>query len=458
MDKNKKALFIIALVLYILFLAPIFSWDIKIQAIAALLIVQLLWVGRVFPLAFSSILLILILSFNFFTYDEVMSYFGKGIVWLLFSTFIIANAFIKTGLASRISLRILRLSGGSGKLLIFISFILMFVLTIFIPSNIGKCSLVASVLDDIVKSLKKVSDVTNLSKALFIGITYVGAISCAFVATGASSTVYVYGMLSSISSDITYLSWMLFFGPPIFLYILFLWIIFTIYFPPGNIDKRSVVQLIDEKLHELGELRLAEKKMLAIIGFTLALWVTQSWHGYSIPLIGMLGAALTILPRIGVWDWKEASEKVNWNIMIFFAATLMISNLLIETGTVNWVVDELTANADHLSPYFVLLIMVIGFALMRIVFVNVLGFLTIIIPIGIAFGQSVTSIDPLVIVMAIFLSGVPGFFLITQSPVHLISFSFEYFTNRDLLRVGFPSFIVWLVVLFISFFYWQLII
>ncbi|MFC4557828.1 SLC13 family permease [Virgibacillus kekensis] len=458
MDKKKTIIFTITIVLYMFFLTPLFQWDIKIMAIATLLIIQILWVGRVFPLAYSSILLILILSFNFFSYDEVMSYVGTGIVWLLFSTFIIANAFIKTGLASRISLKILRLSKGSGSLLIFISFILMFVLTIFIPSNIGKSSLVASVLDGISNSLQKVSDVSNLSKALFIGISYVGAISCAFVATGASSTIYVYGMLQSISTEVTYLSWMFLFGPPIFIYIILLWLILTVYFPPGKIDRSSIIQLIDERLVELGKVQVGEKKMIAIISLTLLLWITQSWHGFSIPLVGMLGAALTISPLIGVWDWKEASEKVNWNIMIFFAATLMISDLLIKTGTVGWLVDGLSTRMENLSSYLVLLLLVISIALIRVVFVNVLGFLTIIIPVAIAIGENIPEINTLVVVMAVFLAGVPGFFLVTQSPVHLISYSFNHFTDRELLRIGFPSAIAWLVVVFLSVFYWQLVI
>jgi solute carrier family 13 (sodium-dependent dicarboxylate transporter), member 2/3/5 len=97
--------------------------------------------------------------------------------------------------------------------------------------------------------------------------------------------------------------------------------------------------------------------------------------------------------------------------------------------------------------------------LVRIIFVNVLGFLTIIIPVAITVGQNVSAIDPLIMAMAVFLAGVPGFLLITQSPVHLISYSYGYFTEKDLLRVGLISMVLWVVVVFCSvFFYWSWIV
>lgn len=458
MMNKKMVLFYISLLLYFFFPTPLFEWDLKIKALIALIIIQILWIGRVFPLAHSSILLILILSFHFFSYEETMSTFGSGLVWLLFSTLILSNAFIETGLASRISLKMLRLSKGSGKQLIFISFMLMFVLSVFIPSNIGKGSLIASVLDRIAKSMEKIKSVPNLSKSIFIGLAYVVSISGAFVATGASSTIYAYGMFLTVSSEMNYMHWILYFAPPILIFIFLLWLVLLFCFPPENMNREIVLNLIDERIQNLGKMSPAEIKMLAIIGLTLLLWVTQSLHGYSIPLIGMLGAGLTLMPMIGVWEWKEAGSKMDWDLILFFASTLMLSKMLIDTGTIHWLADELVRSTSSWSPLFVLIFLVLCVALIRIIFVNVLGFLTIMIPLAITLGENISSFSPLVIAMAVFLTGVPGFLLITQSPVHLISYSYGYFSEKDLFRVGMLSQLLWLVVVFTAiFFYWNLI-
>lgn len=447
---KKKVLIMIAIVLYLLFIPDYFHFDIKVKALVTLLIIQILWIGRVFPLAQSSILLILILSFHFFSYTETLSYFGSDIVWLLFSTFIISHAFIKTGLASRVSLKMLKLSKGSGKALILISYFLMFVLSIMIPSNVGKGSLVSSVFDSLLKSVEQIKSVKNLSKSLFIGITYLTSISGAFVATGASSTIYAFGLIGDFSADLNYLHWIYYFAPPIILFAIILWVLFLYILPPENLDKYLLINLIEKKIQALGKISLAEKKIIFIICLTLLLWSTQQWHHLSIPLIGLLGATLTFMPLIGVWKWEEAKTSIDWDMMLFFASTIMVSGMLIKTGTVDMVATKLVSSIPTGPPFLVLLILICFTAIFRIMFVNILGFLTIVLPLAITIGQSVPDLSPLIVTMAVFLAGIPGFLLITQSPVHLITFSYRYYTEKDLLKVGGLSLLVWILIILLT--------
>lgn len=456
---KKKVLLSLSALLYGGFLLPIFTWDVKVQAIVLLVIIQILWIGRVFPLAFSSILLMVMLSFHFFTFEETMSYFGSGIIWLLFSTFIISHAFIETGLASRISLKMLRLSSGSGKKMIFISFLLMFVLSVLIPSNVGKGSLIASVLDSIVRNLNKISPVPNLSKSLFIGLTYIVALSGAFVATGASSTIYAFGLLSEITDQMTYLNWMLFFGPPIFVFIFLLWLLFLWIHPPEAVERTVVLSLIDEKVEELGKISINEIKVISIIGLTVLLWMTEGIHHFSVPLIALMGASLTVLPVIGVWNWETARKKVDWDMILFFAGTLMVAKMLIDTGAVDWFANAIVQQFAAYSPVVLLVFIIVATALIRIVFVNVLGFLTIMIPVAIKIGETVEGLSSLEIAMAVFLTGIPGFLLITQSPVHLISYGYGYFSEKELFRIGSFAMVIYLLIVFgAGLYYWNMMI
>ncbi len=454
--RKKAFLVCLTIMLYIGFFIPFFTWDSKVKAIVALVIIQILWIGKVFPLAFSSLLLMLLLSFHFFTYEETLSYFSSGIVWLLFSTYIISKAFIDTGLASRISLMMLKLSRGRGSILIFISFILMFVLSALIPSNVGKGSLVSSVLDSLIVSLKRINNVENLAKSLFIGVAYLASISGVFVATGASSTIYTFGMFSEFNHELNYLSWILIFGIPILVFIVIQWLIFLLCFPPETIDKKMLMELLEIKINDLGKMSLREKKVLGVIGLTLILWMTQYIHGYSIPQIGLLGACLTVFPVIGVWKWEQAKKSVDWDMILFFASTLMVSGMLLKTGTVDWMAAWLNDILKFQSPFLIVTILVVCTVVLRIFFVNILGFLTIMLPLAITIGQTMPGVSPLFVAMPVFLAGVPGFFLITQSPVHLISFSYGYFSEKDLLRVGIFAAFSWILIILLSaFYYWQ---
>ncbi|MDF2037853.1 SLC13 family permease [Cytobacillus oceanisediminis] len=453
---KKKILMIIAIALYLFFFILPMQWDIKVQSLIALVIIQLLWVGNVFPLAYSSLLVMLMFSFHFFTYEEVLAYISSDVVWLLVSTFIISRAFIDTGLADRLSLMILKWSRGAGKVLVFISFFLVFILSVLVPSNVGKASLISSVFDSLIGSLKSMDESSNLAKSLFIGITYLIPITGAFVATGASSTIYAYSLLSDIGHHIDYLQWTLIFGVPIAIFAVLLGLAFIIMFPPEKINKEHLLCLLEAKISELGKISAREKKMLAIMGVTLALWITQSIHGYSIPLIGLLGACLTIFPGIGVWEWERARKSINWDIVLFFASTLMVSGMLLSTGTIDLLVKYLTQILALKTPFMTVLILILLTSLMRIMFVNVLGFLAIMLPLVISLGDALSGFPALNLVKAVLLAGIPGFFFITQSPVHLISYSYGHFSERDLLKAGAVSFLIWIGVILGAFaFYWQ---
>ncbi|KKK38882.1 citrate/succinate antiporter [Mesobacillus campisalis] len=452
---KKRILLALAGLLYLGFFLLPFQSDIKVRALAALVIIQILWVGNVFPLAYSSLLVMLLFSFHFLSYEETLSYMGSDVVWLLFAMFVMSRAFIDTGLADRLSLSILKGSRGASKALIFISFVLSFVLSILVPSNVGKAGLLASVLDSLVRSLKAVNSVSNLGKSLFIGITYLIPITGAFIATGASSTIYAYSLFSEIGPSIHYLEWVLLFGVPILVFSGLLWLVFILMFPPEQINKEHLLLLIDEKMGELGKMSLREKKMLGIMGVTLILWVFQNVHGYSIPLIGLLGACLTVFPGIGVWKWEQARKAVNWDIVLFFASTLMVSGMLLGTGTIDWLAGYLNSFLAGQSPLMIVLILIVLTALMRIMFVNVLGFLAIMLPIAISLGDTLIGVSALTLAKAVFLAGIPGFFFITQSPVHITSYPYGHFTEKDLFRAGVVSALLWIGVILGSFLvYW----
>ncbi|WP_213422739.1 SLC13 family permease [Bhargavaea massiliensis] len=455
MKKGKIGLFILVLLFYLVFIPGYTPFPAELKALVVLVVVQILWIGRVFPLALSALILILILSLHFFSYEKTLSYFASPIVWLMFSTFFLSGAFISTGLATRVSLFVLGWSRGSSRLLILISFVLTAILSVVLPSNVGKASLAASVYDSILKNMGPIADMRNTGKSMFIGLTYIVPISGALVATGASSTIYAFGLMEKQGAGFEYLSWLWAFSFPVLLFLFFLWILAMVLFPPEKVDRRKLMEIIDRKADEKGRLSSREWRIMIIISLTLVLWVTQPLHGVSIPLVGLLGAVLTLLPPIGVWNWEEARTRIDWDMMLFFAATIMVSEMLIETGTLQLVSDLLVNMLGGHSKLFIIVLMVLLTMLLRLIFVNILGLLTIMLPLAITVGQSLPGDTAMAVAMAVFLASIPGFLFIIQSPVHLISFSYQYFSERDLLKIGLPSMLIWtLLILFSTLAWW----
>lgn len=454
MNSSKWQLLGCSLFVYVLTYLPFIEQSDVLSGIMYLIVIQVLWIGGVFPLALSSLILMLMLSTRFFTYEETLGYFSSEIVWLLFSTFILAGAFVESGLAARLSIQLLSFSRGSSRLLVFFSFFLMFILSLFIPSNIGKASLVTSVLDSIVKQVNQMERADRLGKSLFIGLTLIVPISGAFVVTGASSTLYAYGLLTELAPNLDYIKWLVMMGPPILLFLLLLYGLFLLVFPPEQINREQLESLLEEKLDALGKMTNKEWKVLGVIGLTVLLWMTGSLHGFSVSLAALFGALLTMMPGMGIWSWEEARKKISWDLMLFFAATLMLSNMLIKTGAVKWFASLLVAVTPD-SYFLAAFALLTVTALLRLFFVNVLGFLTIILPISIAVGEAFPEQHPVLLPLGVLLIGIPGFTLITQSPIHLISYEYGYFTKKDLFKAGTGASVIWLLVVFACLYgYW----
>jgi solute carrier family 13 (sodium-dependent dicarboxylate transporter), member 2/3/5 len=218
------------------------------------------------------------------------------------------------------------------------------------------------------------------------------------------------------------------------------------------LDNKVVLRLIAEKLNALVKISVDEIKMIAIVLLTVLLWVTEDYHEYSISFITFFCARLTVAPIVGIWKWNEAGKSIDWDMILFFAGTLMISSMLIETGTVEWLSDRTIVNFTGFPYEVLLIIFILMTALIRLAFVNVLGYLTIIIPIAVSVGENLQGISQQSIIMGVFRAGVPSFLLISQSSVHLISYSYNYFSEKDILFPGMFAKVIWLiiVILFLS--------
>lgn len=454
----KNSPLIISIIMYIVFMTPVVNeWNSIIKAFTLLVIAQLLWIGRVFPMAYTALIVLLLISIHLLPYDEVIGFLGSDIVWLLFSTFIISGGFLKSGLALRVSLHILSWSRGGSKQILLMSFVVMCVLAVLIPTNVGRAGLVASILLGMVKHLEQQGPIRNIAKALFIGLNYIGVLTGVIVMTGSNSSIYAFGIFQTISSvEWTYILWAILFAPPILLFVLLLWGAFLRLYPLEKLDKQKVLDYINEELTKFGRLTVAEIKMLVIISVTVFLWISEPYHGYSVSMIGMAGAVMTMLPVVGIWTWQEAKKEIEWDFLIFFAVSLTIAHMLINSGALEWLASTVVKNTMFLHPSIFIVVFGTVAVALRIIFMNLLGYMSIMLPLALMIGDQIYGMSPILLAMVVLLAGTPGFFLITQSPTNLISYQHGYYTEQELMRTGSVVSVIWLIIVLLTFsLYWS---
>ena len=72
----------------------------------------------------------------------------------------------------------------------------------------------------------------------------------------------------------------------------------------------------------------------------LGLWLTESWHDLSIATVASLGA-LALMSPCSVLTWKNGLKAVNWDLVLFIGAALVLGKALIDTGAAGWLIGAL---------------------------------------------------------------------------------------------------------------------
>ena len=87
------------------------------------------------------------------------------------------------------------------------------------------------------------------------------------------------------------------------------------------------------ELARIGPMKPEEKRLVAILLGIMAGWVTSPWHGVSNTFVALAGVAAILLAGVLTWD-DLLAEKRAWDVLIWFAPLVMMSDALNEKGVV----------------------------------------------------------------------------------------------------------------------------
>ena len=201
----------------------------------------------------------------------------------------------------------------------------------------------------------------------------------------------------------------------------------------------------------------AEIRAAALMALAIGLWVTDFWHHIPAPMIGLGVGLLAIMPRVGVLD-ADDMRKINYLPIFFVAAAVSLSNVLAQSKAL----DVLTTILFNWIEPFIgtswLSTMVLYWAafLYHIVIGNEIAMLATSIPPLMTYAKQ-HGLDPLTLGMIWTFGAGPKLFMY-ESAVLVVGYSYGYFDNKDLLKVGaLLSLVTALILLVLVPFYWPLI-
>lgn len=370
--------------------------------------------------------------------DDLFDTFDNEIIWLLIAAFVLAAVIKRTGLAERHAMRVLA-RFRSVPAIFMAATAIIFATAFFIPSTSAR----AAILLPVFAALSAAIGRRGVTRALALLFPSVILLSAGASLTGAGAHLIALGFIDEIDGpDISYLDWALI-GAPFSLAMSL----------AANFAIQRLFLSADDKT-PLGRAvaapakpRLGDRRLTAIIVGTVALWATGGWHGIDLALVALGAALLAASKAVSGVSFKDALKDVDWNLLFFLAATLVVGEALLETGAAAFLVDRLVGSLDTaLSPALTIAIAVIVAALAHLVIISRTARAAVLIP-ALALPLSRFGTDPTTLILTVTIgSGFCQTLMVSAKPVMLFGKAEgQPFGQADLLRLA-----LWLLPVFVA--------
>lgn len=312
-----------------------------------------------------------------------LSGFSNGVIWLIFSAFMFAHGYKKTGLGKRISLVLIKYLGKSTLGLGYAVAFSDAVLAPFMPSNTARS---AGTIYPIVSNIPLMFNSTPDNEPRKIGsyLTWV-AISATCVTSSMFLTALAPNLLAidliaqTTKVQITWGQWAKVMIPAMLpLFILTPWLAYVI-FPPTQKKSPEAPVWAGNELNKLGAITRKELMMLGYAILALIFWIFGKELGVNSTVAAMLVLSLMVLSDVITWD-DVISNKSAWNVLIWFATLVAMASGLSKTGVLVWIGNLSSSYLQGMPPSSVALFLVLMFFILHYFFASTTAHTTALMP------------------------------------------------------------------------------
>ncbi|MDD4802244.1 MAG: anion permease [Syntrophomonas sp.] len=274
---------------------------------------------------------------------ELLVGFSNTTTWLVVCAFFLARGFLKTGLARRISLMIVKAIGSSTLKL---GYAMAFSDLFFGPVMPSITARGGAIVYPIISGLCEVFDSKPGASARKIGAYLLQVehhatciVSAMFVTAMASNPLAVAFASEIAGVEITWMGWCIAAIVPGTVCILVMpYLLYKIY-PPELKETPEAPKMAREELAVMGPLSKGEKVMSGVFVGCLALWITGSMTGISATTVAILAAAFLLVSA--TLTWKDClNDNGAWDLCVWLSVIISLATLMGKYGVVGWIADS----------------------------------------------------------------------------------------------------------------------
>ncbi|KRK97747.1 2-oxoglutarate malate translocator [Secundilactobacillus odoratitofui DSM 19909 = JCM 15043] len=305
---------------------------------------------NVAPLATLSLVMVALLGVTgAIPAPTLFSFLGLSPVWLVLFAFFIAIGFKRTPLGKRLAYTLISHFGRTPITLAYTMSLVDLILAPIIPNTNARG---AGILFPINKSITDVLDEKSaepkptlssyLTLVTFHQNLVVGGL---FLTAMATNPLAVSLANSAFHIQISWAQWFLYASVPTLMALLGIPVIVLKCHRPAVKNMQLIRDTAERELHDLDRMSVKEWLMIGSFVLTVGLWATSAITKLDNTLIALIGLGLLLLFNVISVD-DVLNEKQGWNILLWLAPLIGVTEYLNTSGVIKWIQLNLT-NLTH---------------------------------------------------------------------------------------------------------------
>jgi L-tartrate/succinate antiporter len=385
--------------------------------------------------------------------DEIkwaLAGFSNGTVWLIFTAFMFALGYEKTGLGRRIALMLIKALGKRTLGLGYAVALADFVLAPFMPSNTARSG---GTIYPIIKNIPGLYGCTPDNEPRKIGGYLMWV---ALATTCVTSTMFFTGLApnllaaslieKTVGIKFTWMEWFTAIAPVgIGLFLLVPWLAYVIY-PPTQKVSADAPKWAGEELGKLGPVSSRELTMAGLAIFALLGWIFAGPY-LDATLVALIALALMVITGVITWD-DLLGHKQAWNVLFWFGTLVTLADGLAKVGFLKWFATSAAAAMSGYAPMTILMLLVVLFFAVHYLFASLTAHVTALLPVFLTTAAAIPGVNmkmlALLLAMSLGLMGIITPFATGPSPIYYGS---GYVAPKDFWLQGFIFGVVFLAAL-----------
>jgi anion transporter len=413
----------------------------------------LLWISEATPIGLTAMIVFILLALSPGAHwSDVVAGFASEVVFFLIGAVAIGAAVESSGLAARAARALGRLARGSPARLYMQMIVSLPAFAVLVPSAITRNAILIPAYEDALGRMG-LDKTARSGRMLMLALGVLNPLASSALLTGGLASMTAASLLGGFS----WLRWFTLMAVPYYALLFAGALLLRLLvgpFEPAAESAQSAAQNVPARL----PLTAVEVKTLAVLAVTLALWLTDRLHHLSPAVPALIGAALLLMPGVGVLPWKTFEAKLSWGIILSIGAALSLAAAMTKSGAAAFLSQAAVSHLAGLATQPMLLItgLIVAVALIHLAITNLAACIALLIPVASTIAER-AALNPIVCGLIVTIVVDAVILYPVQTATNLLAYETGYYSAADVRRLGIGMLALTVVVILATIPYWGLL-